>query len=66
VRITNPLPAPEYRTHTQGNKMALNNIRSRLNVLYDQAAELTADAEGDLYVTMLRYPCHTSEGRRIQ
>ncbi len=63
VRITNPLPAPEYRTHTQGNKMALNNIRSRLNVLYDQAAELTADAEGDLYVTLLRYPCHHgSEG----
>ncbi len=41
--------------------MALNNIRSRLNVLYDNAAELTADAEGDLYVTTLRYPSHVAE-----
>ena len=41
---------------TQGNKMAVNNIRSRLNVLYNDAAELTAEAEGDVYVTMLRYP----------
>lgn len=56
VRITNPLPSPEYRTQTQGNKMAVNNIRSRLNVLYNDAAELTAEAEGDVYVTMLRYP----------
>ena len=58
VRITNPLPSPEYRAQTQGNKMAVNNIRSRLNVLYNGAAELTAEAEGDVYVTMLRYPHH--------
>ena len=56
VRITNPLPSAEYRAQTQGNKMAVNNIRSRLNVLYNDAAELTAEAEGDVYVTMLRYP----------
>jgi len=56
VRITNPLPAPEFRTPTQGNKMAVNNIRTRLNVLYNDAAELTAEIEGDLYVTHLRYP----------
>ena len=56
VRITNPVPPPEYRTLTQGNKMAVNNIRSRLSVLYNDAAELTAETEGDLYVTHLRYP----------
>jgi len=56
VRITNPVPPPEYRTPTQGNKMAVNNIRTRLNVLYNDAAELTAEIEGDLYVTHLRYP----------
>ncbi len=42
--------------------MAVNNIRSRLNVLYNDAAELTAEAEGDVYVTMLRYP-HRVAGR---
>jgi two-component system, LytTR family, sensor histidine kinase AlgZ len=56
VRITNPVPPPEYRALTQGNKMAVNNIRTRLNVLYNDAAELTAEIEGDLYVTQLRYP----------
>jgi two-component system sensor histidine kinase AlgZ len=56
VRITNPLQSPENRSQTHGNKMAVNNIRSRLNVLYNDAAELTAEAEGDVFVTMLRYP----------
>ncbi len=58
IRISNPLPGAEYRAHTQGNKMAIDNIRSRLNVLYGDAAQLITDAEGDVYVTMLRYPHH--------
>jgi len=62
VRITNPLPSAEYRSHSQGNKMAVNNIRSRLNVLYDDAAELTAEAEGEVYVTTLRYPYRVDGG----
>jgi two-component system sensor histidine kinase AlgZ len=62
VRITNPLPSAEYRSHSQGNKMAVNNIRSRLNVLYADAAELTAEAEGEVYVTTLRYPYHVEPG----
>ena len=61
VRITNPLPPPEYRTQTQGNKMAVNNIRSRFSVLYNDAAELTAEAEGNVFVTMLRYPYRASD-----
>ncbi len=59
VRITNPVPPPEYRLHTQGNKMAVNNIRSRLNVLYDGAAELITEVVGDVYVTRLEYPHRT-------
>jgi two-component system sensor histidine kinase AlgZ len=58
IRITNPLPAEEYRAHSKGNKMAVNNIRSRLNVLYDDGADLTTAAEGGTYVTTLRYPFH--------
>jgi two-component system, LytTR family, sensor histidine kinase AlgZ len=58
IRITNPLPAEEYRAHSKGNKMAVNNIRSRLNVLYDDGAELTTAVEGNAYVTTLRYPYH--------
>jgi len=56
VRITNPLPPVEIRGESQGNRMAVNNIKSRLSVLYGGAAELVADADGGLYVTRLRYP----------
>ena len=56
IRIINPLPAEEYRAHSKGNKMAVNNIRSRLNVLYDDGADLTTTVEGSVYVTTLRYP----------
>jgi len=56
VRISNPLPPPVFRGETQGNRMAVNNIKSRLNVLYGSAAELSAEVDGPLYVTRLRYP----------
>jgi two-component system, LytTR family, sensor histidine kinase AlgZ len=56
IRITNPLPAEAYRAHSKGNKMAVNNIKSRLNVLYDDGADLTTAIEGNAYVTTLRYP----------
>ncbi|MCZ6890120.1 MAG: sensor histidine kinase [Gammaproteobacteria bacterium] len=56
VTITSPMPPERYRAQTTGNKMALNNIRSRLNVLYGDVAELTAEVVGEKYVTALRYP----------
>jgi two-component system sensor histidine kinase AlgZ len=56
VRIANPLPPRELRASTQGNKMAVNNIKSRLAVLYGSSAWLTTEPEGDLYVTTLSYP----------
>lgn len=58
VRITNPMPAPEQirNRHTQGNRMALANIRSRLAVLYGADAQLEAGVQGERFVTRLRYP----------
>ena len=56
VEIANPLPAETQRTQSQGNKMALNNIRSRLAVLYGGRAELTTREADGRYVTALRYP----------
>ncbi|MEM1230356.1 MAG: sensor histidine kinase [Pseudomonadota bacterium] len=55
LTITNPLP-PRGTPPSQGNRMALNNIRSRLQVLYGSAARLTAQAEGEQFVTRLQYP----------
>ncbi len=54
VEISNPLA--ERRTATEGNRMAMENIRSRLAVLYGSAAELSAGVRDDRYVTVLKLP----------
>jgi two-component system sensor histidine kinase AlgZ len=56
VRITNPLPPPEARGESQGNRMAVNNIKSRLSVLYGAAAVLESEVDDGRYVTRLEYP----------
>jgi two-component system sensor histidine kinase AlgZ len=56
VEITNPLPDHDARDRSQGNKMALNNIRSRPTVLYGARADLTTTTRDERYVTSLKYP----------
>lgn len=66
VEISNPLPAADAGPgsparaaqggQTQGNRMALRNIRSRLAVLHGAAARLVAGPRGDAYVTLLSFP----------
>ena len=58
VRIVNPVPAPSLTSvgESQGNRMALQNIRSRLMVLYGNKASLDTRSEGDTFITQLRFP----------
>ena len=56
VEIVNPLPPGPVDGAGAGNKMALSNIRSRLNVLYGTRADLTAHERDGQYVTVLKYP----------
>lgn len=56
VEIGNPLPPDTQRSQSQGNRMALNNIRSRLAVLYGGRAELSTREADGRFVTALRYP----------
>jgi two-component system, LytTR family, sensor histidine kinase AlgZ len=56
IDIVNPLPPPDARGQSQGNRMAISNIRGRLGALYGHAAVLTAEQEGGQFVTRLRYP----------
>lgn len=56
VRITNPKPQQAQASESEGNRMALNNIRSRLAVLYGNAAELVTHDTEQMFVTTLRFP----------
>jgi two-component system sensor histidine kinase AlgZ len=56
VEVENPLPPESSRSHAQGNRMALNNIRSRLQVLYGGRAELSTGTTEGRYRTALSYP----------
>ena len=54
VRVTNPVPSSEPRGG--GNRMALANIRTRLEVLYGKRAEVVGVLQGTQFVLDLRYP----------
>jgi two-component system sensor histidine kinase AlgZ len=56
VEIENPLPREPQRSQSQGNKMALNNIRGRLSALYGARAELSTFERDGRYITALSYP----------
>jgi two-component system sensor histidine kinase AlgZ len=56
VDISNPLPPREDAARSQGNRMAISNIRSRLAALYGSEAELTTHSGDGRFVTRLRYP----------
>ena len=55
LTVRNPLPT-ESPSSSSGNRMALANIRSRMEVLYGNRAGLDAAARGDEFVTRLHYP----------
>lgn len=58
IVVVNPLPdlAPGDAFATGKNRMALNNIRERLQLLYDVEAQMTAGVTGENYEVRLRFP----------
>ena len=60
VEISNPLA--DQPGVTGGNRMAMENIRTRLGVLYGHRAELVSDVRGDRYLTVLRLPVEHEPG----
>lgn len=60
VRITNPI-APGDHAHDRGNRMALENITSRLEAIYGKDAEVATERTGTSFETILRFPPKPSE-----
>ncbi len=55
IIISNPLPVGDA-TGTQGNKMALSNIRERLSLLFDVEAEYRVERSNETYCVNIRIP----------
>ncbi len=60
VSITNPLFQGDY-SHEQGNRMALDNIRRRLEAIYGESAKLTTEVADTTFKTTISYPLRDSE-----
>ena len=55
IRISNPLP-PERSLNRAGNRMALENIRERLDLAFDGDAKIEHLEENGLYTVSIRVP----------
>ncbi len=56
ICVRNPLPKSTRTEISGGNRMALDNIRKRLEAHFGSRSKLTAGAEDGSYVTRLSYP----------
>ncbi len=61
IDIENPLPLRASAPAGSGQRMALDNIRQRLEAQYGDAASLEAGREGEEYRATLRLPAKTVE-----
>lgn len=68
IHIANPVTSAPADTSHQGNRMALENIRHRLQALYGPTAGVEGRREGDTYGTTLHYPFNIgdADGARVR
>ena len=59
IRITNPFDSGS--THVSGNRMAIANIRERLQLHFDAEASLKADVKDQTYVVTITLPIRTQD-----
>lgn len=55
IRVANPYTEKSYKSH-QGHKIALRNIRERLDLLFDVEAQYQVDVSGDRYSVEIVMP----------
>ena len=55
AEITNPVTASRS-SHESGNRMALDNIRGRLEAIYGHGASVTAEQDANTFTTRVSYP----------
>jgi two-component system sensor histidine kinase AlgZ len=58
MELTNPLPGATKRT--AGNRMAIDNIRERLQLHYDAEASMSSEVRDGRYRVTIRVPYVTA------
>ena len=56
INITNPMPEFSRATQRESNKMAQENVRLRLEALYDGKGKLSVENKDNIYRTTIRFP----------
>ena len=59
IRLTNPFDPGS--THVSGNRMAIANIKERLQLHFDAEASLKAEVKGETYVVTITLPVRTQD-----
>jgi len=62
LKVRNPLPAAGEAAHS-GNRIALDNIRERLELIHPGRSTVEAERVGDEYIVQLRFPHIEDEAR---
>jgi len=62
LTVRNPLPDAGNAAHS-GNRVALENIRERMNLIYPGRSSVEANRVGDEYIVRLRFP-HIEDSQR--
>ena len=60
LRVSNPLGS-DGAMHSKGNRMALENIRSRLEAIYGLQSSVTTRTDAAIYETWIQYPLENSQ-----
>jgi hypothetical protein len=59
IRLKNPLPASGMPARNNGNQLAQENIRERLQAFYHRKADIQLNEQDHYYEVILNFPYET-------
>ena len=61
IKIQNPIPANAPPSHQKGNRLAMDNIRERLQAVYEKQGKLRIEQKDGLYIVSIHFPYKTHD-----
>ena len=56
IKIQNPVPARQTPSHQKGNRLAMDNIRERLQAVYEKQGKLLIENNDAQYKVSIHFP----------